>query len=70
MSIGVSPHFFWGYTLTFFISPAQAEVCAGDYIVNLNNSSGDIAALSGCTEIAGNLIIDELTLMNYMKSTT
>ena len=48
--------------LSFYISPVQAEVCGGDYIVDLNNSSGDIAALSGCTEITGNLAIDDTTL--------
>ena len=50
--------------ITFFISPVQAEVCVGDYTIDLTNSSGDIAALSGCTEITGNLIIDDSTLVN------
>ena len=48
--------------LTFFIAPVQAAVCTGDYTIDLNNSSGDIAALSGCTEITGNLTIDDSTL--------
>ena len=40
--------------LTFFIGTAQAQVCTGDYIIE---SGVDIAVLSGCTEVTGNLEI-------------
>jgi hypothetical protein len=44
--------------LTFFVGIAQAQICEGEYfIIDDNDTSGDIAALSGCTEIWGTLYI-------------
>ena len=45
-----------------FFSIAQAEVCDGDYFIDDIDSSGDIAVLSGCTEITGRLTIGNTTL--------
>ena len=45
--------------LTFFAGPAWAGVCTGDYYIDDINTSGDIAALSDCTEITGSLLINQ-----------
>jgi hypothetical protein len=50
--------------LTFFVGTSWADVCAGDYIVDDNETSGDIAVLSGCTEVTGNLTIQNTALTN------
>jgi hypothetical protein len=48
--------------LTFFVGSAQAQVCTGSYHIDDINTSGDIAYLSGCTEITGDLIISNTSL--------
>ena len=48
--------------LTFFVSTAQALVCNGYYRIDDLDTSDDIAALSGCTEIVGDLIITRTAL--------
>jgi hypothetical protein len=40
------------------------EVCTGNYIIDDIDTSGDINALSGCTEITGSLTIKNTTLTN------
>lgn len=50
--------------ITFFVGTAKAQICTGDYIIDENNTSGDIAAVSGCTEISGKLTIRNTTLTN------
>ena len=58
--------------LTFFAGPTWARVCTGDYIIDNINTSGDIAALSGCTEITGSLYIREtqLTSLSGLENLT
>jgi hypothetical protein len=43
--------------ITSFVGSAQAQVCTGDYVIDDIDTSGDIAVLSGCTEITGSLTI-------------
>jgi hypothetical protein len=50
--------------LTFLVCSVQAQVCEGDYIIDDNDTSGDIVVLSGCTEITGSLHIIETHLTN------
>ena len=45
--------------LTFFVRTSWADVCVGDYPIY---NSTDIADLSGCTEITGNLTIEHTAL--------
>ena len=53
--------------LTFFAGPAWAWVHTGNYDID---TSSDIAALSGCTEITGalHIEIDTLTSLSGMES--
>ena len=57
--------FFSIIILTFFVSHAYAQVCTASYFIDGIDTSGDIAALSGCTEISGNLIIENTTLTSF-----
>ena len=47
---------------TFFVSTSWADVCVGVYTINDSDTSGDIAALSGCTSIYGGLTIENTAL--------
>ena len=56
--------------LTFFAGPAWAGVCTGDYYIYTSN---DIAALSGCTEINGSLMIlqsNDITSLSALSNLT
>ncbi len=50
----------------------SAQVCTGDYTIDNINTSGDIAALSGCTSIEGSLTIENtaLTSLSGLDSLT
>ena len=48
--------------LTFFVGNVHAQVCTGDYTIDEVDTAGDIASLSGCTEITGSLIIEDTAL--------
>ena len=37
--------------LTFFVDTAQAEDCYGSYTIDNIDTSGDIAAVAGCTSV-------------------
>jgi hypothetical protein len=39
--------------LTFFVTTSWADICVGYYTIDDIDTSGDIAVLSGCTEITG-----------------
>jgi hypothetical protein len=45
-----------------FTGSVQAQVCTGDYTIDDIDTSGDIAVLSGCTVVTGNLNIDKTAL--------
>jgi hypothetical protein len=48
--------------LTFLCGTVQAQVCEGNYTIDDIDTSDDIAALSGCTGLIGNLIIENTSL--------
>ncbi len=50
--------------LTFFVGTSQADVCVEDYNIDAIDTGGDIIALSGCTEITGDLKIQSTGLTN------
>ena len=50
--------------LIFFTGTSWAQVCTGDYTIDNIDTSGDIAVLSGCTEINGYLGIGYTSLTN------
>ena len=58
--------------ITFFVCPVQAEVCEGYYVIDDVDTSGDIAALSGCTEITVDLYVDfsSLTSLSGLENLT
>ena len=60
--------------LAFFIGPVQADVCTEDYVIDYLSNASDFDALSGCTEITGNLTIefcdDALTSLSGLESLT
>jgi hypothetical protein len=56
--------FFSIIILTFFAGHAYAQVCTASYFIDGIDTSGDIAALSGCTEITGSLHISYTALTN------
>jgi hypothetical protein len=53
--------------LTFFAGNVRANVCDGNYIIDDVDSSGDIAALSGCTAIRGGLFIRDTTTLTNLN---
>jgi hypothetical protein len=44
--------------LTFFAASVRAQVCTGSYTIDDIDTSEDIAAISSCTEITGDLTIE------------
>ena len=48
--------------LSFFVGTSWADVCERYYTIDDNDTSGDIAALSGCTSIHGSLTIENTAL--------
>ncbi len=50
--------------LTFFVETSWADVCVGDYYIS---NIDDIAALSGCTEITGDLLIQNTALTDLSE---
>ncbi len=48
--------------LSVFAGTSWADVCVGDYTIDDTDTSGDIAALSSCTEVTGDLIIYNTSL--------
>jgi hypothetical protein len=57
---------------TLFAVPAWAVVCTGNYIIDNNDTSGDIAVLSDCTEVTGSLTIryTSLTSISALSNLT
>ena len=58
--------------LTIFVGTSWGQVCSGSYQIDEFDSSGDIAALSGCEEITGNLNIMRfpLTTLSGLEALT
>ena len=48
--------------LTFFAGSALADVCLGNYTIDDIDTAGDIALISGCTEITGSMSIGSTSL--------
>jgi hypothetical protein len=58
--------------LSFFAGTAWAAFCVGDYTIDGIDTSGDIVALSACTEITGSLTIEytALTSLSGLENIT